>query len=355
MTADSNNVPVPPKLDFTKEGILKSGGATQPSEEKKTVVPPIVPRAEPVRSSSAEIKIKPPESLERSQTMHISIPETEEKSAQQPPASVQSPSLAEIPRAPTIRAEPVTPAMQTETGPEAQTKRKTSRISLESALTTPTPSRAPSQPSTTPGVTPPKTIRIKPVPASGTIKSVGGVVITPTSSPPQTPTGEKRKTSRISLESAVAQEKVGTEPQKPASIPKTIQLKRPPTGTPVSAAATPMASAQVESPSEEGTPTKRKTIKVRRPGEQITLPTGAVHVTAAAADASAAAVPIPAPADRPSWIWHVITIAAILVIGVTIYVLASQAFGPNVSLTELSCWKDGPNLPWPGKIPPPTQ
>lgn len=352
MTTDSNNAPVPPKLDLTKEGILKSQGASQPSGEKKTVVPPIVPRAEPVRPSSAEIKINPPELQDRSQTMHISIPEAEEKSAQQLPTSVQSPPLAETPHTPTIRAEPVTPAMQTETGPDAQTKRKTSRISLESVLTTPKPAQPPSQPTATHGATPPKTIRIKPVPASGTIKSAGGVVITPTPPSSQTPTGEKRKTSRISLESAIAPEKVETEPPKPASIPKTIQLKRPPTVTRVSADATPMTSAQAEAPSEEGTPTKRKTIKVKRPGEQITLPTGAVHVTASAATA---AVPLPAPADRPSWIWHLITIAAILVIGVAIYVLAAQAFGPNVSLTELSCWKDGPNLPWPGKIPPPTQ
>jgi hypothetical protein len=350
MTAEhNNNIPVPPKLDLTKEGILKPPGASQPPEEKKTEVPPpVIPRAEPVRPSSAEIKIKPPEAQERSQTMHISIPEVEEKP---PVAPAQAALGGEAPHTPTIRAEPITPSVPKGTGAEAQTKRKTSRISLETVMATPKPAESPT-PAVTPGATPPKTIRIRPIPASGTIKATGGVVITSTTPPSQQPpAGEKRKTSRISLDSAVPPEKVGTEPPKPASIPKTIQLKRPPTVTPVSGEVPPATPVEPEAEaSAEGTPTKRKTIKVKRPGEQITLPTGTAHIPAPAA---AAAIPVPMPADRPSWIWHVITIAAILVMGVVIYVLAAQAFGPNVSLTELSCWKEGPNLPWPGKIPPP--
>ena len=45
-----------------------------------------------------------------------------------------------------------------------------------------------------------------------------------------------------------------------------------------------------------------------------------------------------------------IVVAAMLVISLTIYMFAAQAFGPNVSLTRLSYGAPGLDLPWPGKL-----
>jgi hypothetical protein len=55
--------------------------------------------------------------------------------------------------------------------------------------------------------------------------------------------------------------------------------------------------------------------------------------------------------DEPHVLFPLIMVATVIVTCVTIYVLCSQVFGPNVSLTELSYGGRTTELPWPGKIP----
>jgi hypothetical protein len=45
-----------------------------------------------------------------------------------------------------------------------------------------------------------------------------------------------------------------------------------------------------------------------------------------------------------------LTVAAVVVVGVVIYLFSSQAFGRNISLTQLSYWPTGPDLSWPGRL-----
>lgn len=193
----------------------------------------------------------------------------------------------------------------------------------------------------------------------------------------------KSKTSRISLDSAL-----GAAPD--AGAPKTIRLKRPgemsapaapiPVATPISAAVAGQtsrlptsklataklndvaAAAAVEPAAEEAPLTRRKTIKVRRPGAPSVAPHVSVNAATDAAPAADGAatddskpwvapqgsVPVAPVSDSAHWTFVAAAILSILVTLATIAVLAAQAWGPNASLTEFSSWPAGPDISLPG-------
>ncbi len=180
---------------------------------------------------------------------------------------------------------------------------------------------------------------------------------------------EKRKTSRISLESALGMDKAAGGL---SGGPKTIRLKRPgATASKVSTGPTikkmggesqkddeisKTAELKEEPVGEDATPTRRKTIKVKRAGQRKTVrkiahpaqQRGATESKGASAQVQANAS---ASQKEPGVFFALTGIAAILVLLVTIYVMAAQAFGPNnVSLSQVSYGLPGLDLTWPGEI-----
>jgi hypothetical protein len=220
----------------------------------------------------------------------------------------------------------------------------------------------------------PKTIRISPAAQQ---PSGGGQ--TPEKAPEKKPGADqkqaegeskedqKRKTSRISLESALGMGEGGKE-----TGPKTIKLKRPGAGAgKVSGAPQPgkeeeagkskeqvSKTSQIpeEATPEEGTtPTRRRTIKVKRPGQGAgkapPAPSRPAEQPQAAPAAQQVAASAPAQVKEPGITFSLIGIAAAIIVLVTIYVMAAQAFGPNdVSLTQLSYGLPGLDLSWPGQV-----
>jgi len=165
---------------------------------------------------------------------------------------------------------------------------------------------------------------------------------------------EKRKTSRISLEAVLGGEG-GTGGE---GGPKTIRLKRPGDAGRVKVSAVPETVKKEAAEAEEtfaGAPTIRKAVRVKRPAAEGGKPALTIArpraEEAAQTPAAAATAPVQLPAaDRVNPIFPLLTLAAVLVLCVTIYMLCAQAFGPNVSLTQYSYAKTGPELPWPGKL-----
>jgi hypothetical protein len=106
------------------------------------------------------------------------------------------------------------------------------------------------------------------------------------------------------------------------------------------------------------TPTRRKTIRVKRAAVPVSV--------SAPAGADGTVLPLARPAGgvagrkdstlqesleaSPGPIFVAAALAAISVACVLIYVLAAQVLGPNDSLTPLSYNQSGPRLPWPGRI-----
>jgi hypothetical protein len=157
------------------------------------------------------------------------------------------------------------------------------------------------------------------------------------------------------------------------AAPKTIRLKKPSDvatvkvgqsapATPVKGDTSPIAGEKPDpskatqpitvaapSVSEEGSSTRRKTIRVKRPGGFGRLDADEVVAGDAAAEA-AGSVAESGSEDRPHVLFVVGAVAAVLVALVLIYVLAAQAFGPHVCLTELSYGSPGLDLAWPGKL-----
>jgi hypothetical protein len=201
------------------------------------------------------------------------------------------------------------PSSEPAATPGVAAKRETSRIPLDAA-------KPPA------GGLEPKTIRIKPAAVPGAIK-IGG--------PEGAEAGaSKRSTSRISLESVL-----GAEAAKAGAAegggPKTIRLKRPGEG------------AKAGEEEAGAAPTIKRTVRVKR--------TEAPRPTVARVAAEEAIEEFAAPADVVNPVFPVFAILSILVVGVLIYVLMAQAFGPDSSLTQLSYgWRDL-DLSWPGKIP----
>lgn len=216
-----------------------------------------------------------------------------------------------------------------------------------------------------------RTIRIKPQPtASGAAAPVEQPPMGIPSAPVTGGTGDaKRKTSRISLEAAMA---INDKDGEAAEGPKTIKLKKPsematikapqkpelagipaPLSPPTAGGTAPLeATAQLEPipESEDQTPTKRKTIKVKKPtqrGDSIS-DSGYERSRPSIAVAMAPSV----VEDSPHWFFGLVGTAAVIVAGVVIWVFCAQCLGPNPSLTQLSYKIDGPDLPWFDKMPP---
>lgn len=236
--------------------------------------------------------------------------------------------------------------------PPAEKKRETSKISLDAAV--------PPNDGT-------KTIRLKPADSGGAKVPKPGI-ITQTPQAKASPVSEKRKTSRISLEAALA-------PEAPADgdAPKTIRLKKPSEAATVrvgqSAPATksdttPVDKAELSKTSqiqaEEAKPvTRRRTIRVKRPTGKRSVDVGdqpADAPEAPAAEPGEAPVVAAMPAapvetkDEPNGFFVFSAVAAVLIVCVTIYMFAAQAFGPNSSLTRLSYGAPELDLAWPGKL-----
>lgn len=281
----------------------------------------------------------------------------------QPPAdkedAAQSKPAAEKPAPPAAQPPSAQPAGDGQTSP-AEKKRDTSRLSVDDAVKQP-------------GDTTPQTIRLKP--AGGTAKVPKPGIVNQTPAADAKPVSEKRKTSRISLDAALAPE----APQS-SDAPKTIRLKKPSEAATVRVgqsnagkAAEPKKSdtAQVSAkpeasktsqiaPQGPATQTRKRTIRVKRPtgkrGVQVDQDAGDGQPAAAARAAPAGAPqaggagePV-AVRDEPNWFFVFSSVAAVLVTCVIVYMFAAQAFGPNVSLTRLSYGAPELDLAWPGKL-----
>ena len=262
------------------------------------------------------------------------------------PASVPaSAPAAEPPKAAPIPARPVpaaTPVAQGIAIPHGEAvKKMTSRISVSSA-TSPIPS------------------------ATSLIAPVDGAA-----KPEATVQAAKKMTSRITLESAL-----GTQPDLASPQPKTIRLKRP-----SEAAAAPVAPAVPPAPasvpegmtpiadaapaqgadSAEDSPTRRKTIKVKRPGAPASGPkisianNGAPSVdgVASASDNlqslsgfSAASNASAGKPDKVNPFFIVAACLAIVVGSVLVWVLTSQTYGSRGAAGDYAFPK-GPVIPPP--------
>lgn len=205
-----------------------------------------------------------------------------------------------------------------------------------------------------------KTIKIKP---SSEINSLTGKVPIPvahsiTAKKPD----PKRQTSRISLDTALGNEKETTGP-------KTIRLKRPgktPTvkvNDKVEDDGALSKTSKIELPKDENIPaTQKKTIKIKRPSQKRSAKTISVKrsgVEQPAVDTGNADAPTLQPLqpltkqkapDAVHWTFISASVAALIIVCVLIYVLCAQVFGPNISLTKLAYAAPDVELPWPGRI-----
>jgi len=213
-------------------------------------------------------------------------------------------------------------------------KKETSRIPLEAA--------APATPGVPAGKATegPKTIRIKPAAAIGATKigvsalKAPAPVVAAVAAP-----DEKRKTSRISLEAAFASE----EASKPGDGPKTIKLKRPSEATTIKVGPKVTSASTDEStgdsnvlgktarldlpPAEEDegpSPTRKKTIRIKRPGGEEHLDSGTEDGSgerpAPAMHPAFATAPV-TEEDDTSWVFPALSFVAILVMALLIYVI----------------------------------
>lgn len=235
-----------------------------------------------------------------------------------------------------------------------------------------------------------KTVKLRPMtpPQPGSAPLADG----PKPLSPSQVQATKSKTSRISLEAAL-----GANEGLDTGAPKTIRLKRPselksgatgqiaiPTATavaprktglvpPVQMASTPQHSITAKLPTqalppdaaasaaaEESSPTRRKTIKIKRP----TVATG-IKINAGQTQGEAGEEPaegemqqlaLPAgmrPVGAPDAVNPVFIVAAaaalLLTLGL-IWILAAQTFGPNAAITGYTSMK-GPDIaPPPGLV-----
>jgi hypothetical protein len=208
-------------------------------------------------------------------------------------------------------------------------KKETSRIPLELA-TAAKPGVAEGKPAEAP-----KTIKIKPA----TAPSIAKIAPKPPVAAAAAATDEKRKTSRISLEAAFAEE------AKPGEGPKTIKLKRPteaatikvgprPTTDTTTEGAVLSKTARLDVPpaeEEEGpTPTKKRTVRIKRPGTEA--PREEPSMAAAQAE-PAAERPAPSAApevdDEPIWLLFPL-LAVFVAVALLIYVLLASDLCPNM-------------------------
>jgi hypothetical protein len=259
---------------------------------------------------------------------------------------------------------PTPPAASAPPMDSAAKLRMTSKISLSAAVPpAPHPAAATPPPAPAPAGGPLKTVEVRAAGPQATIR----INRPPTAPAVPAGTDSKRKTSRISLDAALPG--AGGTPAQKTLAPKTIRLKRPaqpgglqvPAPAAAPAAETPPSGAAVSKTSRldtaaldasasSGSPTRRRTIRVKRPLGQGEVGTDGLPVEGPPGSV-AWQQPVPEVAqDRPNVVFHIVAIAAIVVLAVVTYLQSAQAFGPNVCLTPYSYAKDGPDLSWPGKI-----
>ncbi len=214
-----------------------------------------------------------------------------------------------------------------------------------------------------------KTIKIKPVSSPGAIK-IGTATAKPAVAIPPAAQIAKSQTSKIPLDAVLP-----TGGAAPSSGPKTIRLKRPSAGTSkpsvVPAVATvakiakdtkadlsktsrlDIGDAGVDSPV---TPTRRKTIRVKRPTSGV-APSLNISRTPESGGGAMPTVGAPLPpmqveeVEEKCLISGIASILALFVICTLVYVLLAQVTGKNGSLSKLSYFMPEVNLSWPGKIP----
>lgn len=378
--------PVPPKLDLKKIGILKqppskdqakqekdAGGAPRSSQPKgpgdKAPTPGQGTDEKKAPVPGQQQGVKPGDSGAKPSTLRIQISEPaagSDKQSAEPEVSFKAPSVksGQGPADVAATKAPSDKASAEADGKEPSDKKQTSRIPLESAK--PAVSEGDKKPKQAP-----KTIRIKPAapPSKGKgLPKSGLPAATAGPAKEEDAAAEKRKTSRISLEAALSAESEGEKPA--GSTPKTIKLKRPseaPT-VKVSPGASPAgADKQADAkkalsktarldeepaPDEDTSPTRRKTIKVKRPSAQ-TGPKGVSVTRPSEAPAAGPGGEAPAPEviEKTSWVFPVTALVAVLVSCVVIYLLAAQAFGPKRESLQLSYGAEWLDLSWPGELP----
>lgn len=353
---------------------IPGGGAIPPKQSPLT---PIQPAGAPASGEAPRRPVIMRKPILRKPGDPASAPAVPPPSAAAPvmsaaPTAVQPPQVA----APVAQGIAVTR--------EQAAKKMTARINLASATSQ----------IQTPIVPPPsnevKTIRLRP-PAAPSNPEVS-TPATPASDPT---VASKSKTSRISLESAF-----NTQPELPKAnpeAPKTIRLKRPtdmnggpakpvlkpptthvtippqphqtasipplqPIDTPPSTQTVPPAAE----PAPEASVTRKKTIKVKRPGAggsessggpKITINKGgesdaSEHPSFAGSDdnlQSLSAIDSFSPAKKPDKVNPLFLVAAIIGILVAInliWIFAAQLYGPNAATADFAMRK-GPDVPNP--------
>lgn len=219
-----------------------------------------------------------------------------------------------------------------------------------------------------------KTIKIKPVSLSESIR----IDVAPgvKASIPTSPAVKiaKSQTSKIPLDAVLSADSPVNN-----SGPKTIRLKRPsatstPTAVPTPAPAVAKIAKDVKSDisktsrldiedagiDSSATPTRRKTIRVKRPSaggaapslniarsEPVSSSGGALPT----AGAPLPPVPLEEEVEEKCAVSGIASIAALFIVCTLIYVLLAQATGKDRSLSQLSCFMPELNLSWSGRIP----
>ena len=287
-----------------------------------------------------------------------------------PPVPVPPPPAAPAPAASVPAAAPGT-APQGITIPRDQAAKKmTARINLAAAT-----GQIPSV-TVPPATDDVKTIKLKPPTATQSVSPQDSAAVAAQAA--------KSKTSRISLESALSTQPE-LPPASPGVAPKTIRLKRPsemnapaaakpvlkPPTTHVQVpqpphqtgpiAAAPVAAPPPEAPQEapDNSPTRKKTIKVKRPGAggggpKISLNKGEEGESGANGIGddnlqSLSSIDSFGPAVAPDKVNPVFIVAAVIAILATInlvWVLTAQLFGPNAAVADYAK-AQGPDVPNP--------
>ena len=311
-----------------------SAAAPQPVAGLKPS-PKLTPKPVPttVKPAGVEAPVAPKDSEAMSQTMRLVVPE-EKDDASEAKTLVKKPAVK-------TAVKPMAPG---------DPKRETSKIPLDAAKPAP-------------GAAGPKTIRISP--------AKNAAVAQMAAADAEGSDDDKRKTSRISLEAALAPDGDGAA----AGAPKTIKIKKPSDSSTIKAAKGPSIKAAIDDLSktarlddvtddDAGPVTRKKTIKVKRPtqrpGVQRTVKAVRPGTEGGAAVEPQAGEAGPVPAapglmsvqaeEKMNPFFPICAILAALIMIVTVYMFCAQAFGPNVSLTQLSYWPSGPDLAWPGKL-----
>lgn len=333
---ETGDVRLPPKLDLRKDGMLKTEQAVSPP---KTTAEPLIPADAP----SVAPAVSPVQAASPAPTPKVVVPAPRPASPPTPlsrpvvsesPATLPGTGIAAAAAAISTPGAPGAPATGSE---KSEAKKKTSRIPLEAAK--PLLSKVPLvQPEAS------KTIRIKP--AAGPAAKISGVAGAGQEPVAAAVEAAKSQTSRISLEDVLGADTGGAK--LPEGGPKTVRLKRP--SDVGSAKVGVLSGSGLDKTAAEGaTMTQRKTIRIKRSGSAGEAPKAAIARPATGEQPVLGHAAIEQPSERVNVFFPLAAAAAIVVTGVFIYLLCTQAVGPNSSLTKLS-YGGGLDLSWPGKI-----